>query len=103
MTRTMGAVVSSIATGALCLGQATAAKSPHFEVASVHVAEARPQGLSAQGDISGGPGTESPGRMNFTWVLMRRLLMTAFTVPLDQLSGPDWVMGQDARFDVVAT
>jgi len=28
--------------------------------------------------------------------------MTAFEVPLDQISGSDWVMGQDARFDIVA-
>jgi uncharacterized protein (TIGR03435 family) len=28
--------------------------------------------------------------------------METFAVPLDQLSGSDWVMGQDARFDIVA-
>ncbi len=28
--------------------------------------------------------------------------MEAFGVPLDQISGSDWVMGQDARFDIVA-
>jgi uncharacterized protein (TIGR03435 family) len=29
-------------------------------------------------------------------------LMVAFGVPLDQISGSDWVMGQDARFDIAA-
>lgn len=28
--------------------------------------------------------------------------MDAFKVPLDQLSGNDWVMGQDAKFDIAA-
>ena len=28
--------------------------------------------------------------------------MTAFALPLDQISGSDWVMGQDARFDISA-
>jgi len=40
--------------------------------------------------------------MTFTWVPMRVLLMRAFALPLDQISGSDWVMGQDARFDISA-
>ena len=76
-----------------------------FEVASVRVADSQPPSrpYPAAGQIAGGPGTQDPARMSFTWVLMRRLLMSAFDVPMDQISGPDWVIGQDARFDVVAT
>jgi uncharacterized protein (TIGR03435 family) len=40
--------------------------------------------------------------MTFTWTQARRLLMAAFALPLDQISGSDWVMGQDARFDISA-
>jgi uncharacterized protein (TIGR03435 family) len=35
-------------------------------------------------------------------MLARVLLMNAFALPLDQISGSDWVMGQDARFDISA-
>jgi uncharacterized protein (TIGR03435 family) len=33
---------------------------------------------------------------------MFRLLTSAFALPLDQISGPDWLMGQDVRFDIAA-
>jgi uncharacterized protein (TIGR03435 family) len=33
---------------------------------------------------------------------MRYMLMRAFALPIDQISGSDWVMGQDARFDIAA-
>ena len=75
---------------------------PHFEVASVRAATPTPPHtpIAAAGEITGGPGTADPTRMTFTWVLVRRLLMSAFALPLDQISGSDWVMGQDARFDI---
>jgi uncharacterized protein (TIGR03435 family) len=50
----------------------------------------------------GGPGTNDPTRMTFTWTPMFRLLTSAFALPLDQISGPDWLMGQDVRFDIAA-
>jgi uncharacterized protein (TIGR03435 family) len=94
-----------LATGAiagLCLAQTPA--PPEFEVASVRAASSTPpyRPILAAGDIKGGPGTADPTRMTFTWVVVRRLLMTAFALPLDQISGSDWVMGQDARFDISA-
>lgn len=87
---------------ALC--QAQAQQPLRFEVASVHVADAKPprSPMPAAGEIVGGPGTSEPTRITYRWILMRRLLMEAFGVPLDQISGADWVMGQDARFDIVA-
>src|SRR5262249_10590709 len=42
-------------------------------------------------------------RISYTWVLPRKLLMEALGLPLNQISGSDWVMGQDSRFDIVAT
>jgi uncharacterized protein (TIGR03435 family) len=84
--------------------QAQAPAPLAFEVASIRVANREPPSrpFPAGGDIKGGPGTEDPTRISYTWVLVRRLLMTAFGLPLDQISGSDWVMGQDARFDIVA-
>ncbi len=75
-----------------------------FEVASIRVAAQKPprSPMPAAGEITGGPGTADPARLTYTWVLARRLLMEAFGLPLDQISGSDWVMGQDARFDIVA-
>jgi uncharacterized protein (TIGR03435 family) len=75
-----------------------------FEVASVRPASSKPPytPIGAGGDVKGGPGTGDPTRITYTWVLVRRLLMNAFALPLDQISGSDWVMGQDARFDISA-
>jgi uncharacterized protein (TIGR03435 family) len=101
MTRNIIAV-AVLAAGALCRAQSQPPLS--FEVASIRVADKKPprSPMPAAGEITGGPGTADPGRITYTWVLVRRLLMDAFGVPLDQISGSDWVMGQDARFDVVA-
>jgi len=78
--------------------------TPRFDVASVRPAGSTPPYTPSPlaGDITGGPGTGDPTRMTFTWVPMRVLLMRAFALPLDQISGSDWVMGQDARFGISA-
>ena len=95
-------IALAVMPGALCQAQTPAPL--RFEVASVHPAGAKPPytPIPAAGEIKGGPGTGDPTRMTFTWVLVRRLLMNAFALPLDQISGSDWVMGQDARFDISA-
>ena len=87
------------------LSQAQSRAPLTFDVASVRAAGQRPPytPIAAAGDITGGPGTGDPTRMTFTWVPARRLLITAFGVPLDRLSGSDWIMGpQPARFDIEA-
>ena len=97
-----------LAVGTLCLAAAAVAalgQTPlSFEVASVRAAGTKPPytPIPAAGVITGGPGTSDPTRMTFTWIQVRRLLMEAFKVPIDQISGNDWVMGQDARFDITA-
>lgn len=90
------------AVGLVCLAQPPAL---NFEVAAVRAADDKPpyRPIPAAGVIKGGPGTDDPGRISYTWVLTRRLLMEAFGVPLDQISGSDWVMGQEGRFDITAT
>lgn len=92
------------ALAAFCWAQGQPRSPLNFEVASVRVADAKPprNPMPAAGEIIGGPGTTEPTRITYRWVLVRRLLLEIFEVPLDQLSGSDWVMGQDARFDIVA-
>ena len=77
----------------------------NFDVASVHPAADKPPytPISAGGVKKGGPGTDDPGRMTFTWMEMRLLLTNAFALPLDQISGPEYAIGQGPRFDIVAT
>ena len=95
-------ILAAVMVVGLC--QAETSTPPSFEVASVHSARSTPPytPIPAAGEIKGGPGTGDPTRMTFTWVLVRRLLMIAFALPLDQISGSNWVMGQDARFDISA-
>jgi uncharacterized protein (TIGR03435 family) len=102
VTRFWLTVLASWAMAGVCLAQTPAPLS--FEVASIRAANSTPpyHPIPAAGVITGGPETADPTRMTFTWVLVRRLLMTAFALPLDQISGSDWVMGQDARFDISA-
>jgi uncharacterized protein (TIGR03435 family) len=102
VTRFWLTVFASWAMAGLCLAQTPAPLG--FEVASIRAANSTPpyRPIPAAGVITGGPETADPTRMTFTWVLVRRLLMTAFALPLDQISGSDWVMGQDARFDISA-
>jgi uncharacterized protein (TIGR03435 family) len=94
----LAAVIAAV----LC--QAQTPTPLRFEVASVRAASSKPPytPIPAAGDIKGGPGTGDPTRMTFTWALARVLFMNAFALPLDQISGPDWVMGQEARFDISA-
>jgi uncharacterized protein (TIGR03435 family) len=86
---------------AACWSQAQAPLT--FEVASVHVASQDPpyRPIPAAGVIKGGPGTEDPERITYTWVLARRLLTEAFGVPFDQISGADGAI--NTRFDIAAT
>jgi uncharacterized protein (TIGR03435 family) len=100
----LAAVCAMVGCLSVARAQTQAPAPPTFEVASVRVADQKPprSPMPAAGDMKGGPGTDDPTRINYTWVPARRLLMTAFGVPQDQISGSDWVMGQDARFDIVA-
>ncbi len=89
---------------AVCLAPAQPQQPLSFEVASVRPAGSRPpqSPFPSAGKITGGPGTGDPTRITYTWVLVRSLLMNAFGVPIDQISGSDWVMGQEGRFDISA-
>jgi uncharacterized protein (TIGR03435 family) len=66
-----------------------AADGPTFEVASVKVAG--PETSSADDKVTGGPGTNDPGRFHAPQLHMIGLLTTAFAVGPDQINGPGWL------------
>lgn len=80
----------TIVMAALVISPLLAAQEPSFEVASVkHLAS--DSGAPGSNLMRGGPGTEDPGRITFTSVTVKRLLMVAYGVEVDQISGPGWL------------
>jgi len=67
-----------------------------FEVASVKPA----QSVSGRFTMNGGPGTSDPGRISYTNIMLRRILLSAYEVRNYQISGPDWL--DTLRFDITA-
>ena len=93
MTRAAVILCASIA-----LGQQSNQKLT-FEVASIK--PAGPQAMARlQGSVEGGPGTAAPGRIQFTDIPLKALIMRAYDVQSFQVSGPSWMDSQ--RFDVIA-
>jgi uncharacterized protein (TIGR03435 family) len=72
------------------------AHAQSFEVASVKPS-ATTGGLFK---MTGGPGTSDPGRITYTNVPLRIVLLTAYDVRNYQLTGPDWL--NTLRYDVTA-
>jgi uncharacterized protein (TIGR03435 family) len=68
-----------------------------FEVATVKPAAP----LTGRGIPRGGPGSADPGRINFTYASMKNLLMTAYAMKINQITGPAWI--DTERYDIVAT
>ena len=96
MFRTTSAILLLCAS--IALGQQSNPKLT-FEVASIK--PAAPQAMARlQGSVDGGPGTPTPGRIRFTDMPLRVLIMRAYGVQSFQVSGPSWMDGQ--RFDVIA-
>jgi len=69
-----------------------------FEVASV---KASPVESSGRFTMNGGPGTADPGRISYSNVMLRRVLLNAYDVNNYQLIGPDWL--NTLRYDINAT
>jgi uncharacterized protein (TIGR03435 family) len=79
-------------------------RPPSFEVASVKPAQ--PPTPDAQGRMfmrgpRGGPGTKDPGRIDYPYMTLKSLLMTAYNVKNYQIAGPSWLDSE--RFDITAT
>src|SRR3954464_13945626 len=103
-----GLLVSCMAlSGLVAAGQTP--NSPSFEVASVKPASPDAAGrgmpaLSGPADemmrFKGGPGSNSPGRIDYSGVTLKMLLKRAYNVKPDQISGPGWL--DTERFDIAA-
>ncbi len=48
----------------------------------------------------GGPGTSDPERMNFQYITMKLLLLTAYGLPANQIFGPPWIDSE--HYDITA-
>src|SRR5690349_9144323 len=68
-----------------------------FEVASV---KAVPNG-TGRFTMSGGPGTNDPGRIAYMNIPLRRVLLAAYDLPNYQIAGPDWL--NTLRYDISAS
>jgi uncharacterized protein (TIGR03435 family) len=75
----------------------TSQKNPTFEVASVKAVNNSFGGRSLPVFFAdnflfrGGPGSQDPGRINYTGVTMRMLLARAYSLRFDQIAGPSWI------------
>jgi uncharacterized protein (TIGR03435 family) len=74
----------------------TSAAPLEFEVATVKPQDPDRRMLAG---VTGGPGSADPGRISYRMTL-RRLLLLAFDVTGERLSGPDWL--NDTTFDIMA-
>jgi uncharacterized protein (TIGR03435 family) len=80
-------------------------QEPRFEVASVKVS---PPG-NASGSMDGGPlpsgpfnmANHDPTRITWTRVRLIRVLMMAYDLPADRISGPNWL--ETETYDIIAT
>lgn len=64
-------------------------QKPAFDAVSVKVVKLASHPLFGN---TGGPGTSDPGRVHLCCVGMFSLMMRAYDVELDQISGPSWIM-----------
>jgi uncharacterized protein (TIGR03435 family) len=90
-------------------GQATSGQAPRprltFDVATIRPFEMPQPGPGGRGGgifftRGGGPGTSDPGRINWTGVTLRDLLMNAYDVKSYQITGPAWFDSE--RYEIVA-
>lgn len=79
-----------IAAATLCWACFAQSGQPAFEVASVKRL-ASDSGEPGSNLMRGGPGTSDPGRITFSSVTLKRLLMAAYGIEVDQVSGPGWL------------
>src|SRR5215472_13974872 len=85
----LGACATVFLCASVALGQQPDSKLS-FEVASVKAAG--PQAMRRiQGSVEGGPVTRDPGRIRFTDMPLRALMMHAYDVQSFQVSGPTWM------------
>lgn len=94
--RTFHAGLLTILAVGVAASQTIATERLTFEVASVKPAKSE----SGRFTMNGGPGTADPGRISYTNIMLRRILLNAYEVRNYQISGPEWL--DTARFDITA-
>jgi uncharacterized protein (TIGR03435 family) len=72
---------------------------PEFDVASIKPAPP-PTSNMIRVMMRGGPGSDDPGRVDWSNVSLRQMITSAFNVKDYQVQGPDWLNSE--RFDVTA-
>ena len=77
----------------------TPSSSPKFDAVAIKPAAPSADGRIMVG-IQGGPGTRTPGQMNFWNISLADLIQNACNVKNFQVSGPDWLSSE--RFDIQA-
>jgi uncharacterized protein (TIGR03435 family) len=92
---TVAFLVGGLAAGAFAQTDAV----PEFEAASIKPAPP-PTSNMIRVMMRGGPGSDDPGRVDWSNVSLRQMVTAAFNVKDYQVQGPDWLNSQ--RFDVVA-
>ena len=85
------------ASGLLAQTRSSQVNTYTFEVASVRL---RAVDSQAGLDLSGGPGTSDPGKINYLGIPMTWLLSRAYGIPMDMISGPNWL--GTAKYDIAA-
>ena len=96
---------------AVSAGAQTGPDAPAFEVASVKrsagpagmppgMPVGMPSTMMEAMRIKGGPGTKDPGRIDYQAISLKSLLVRAYGVRPEQISGPGW-MGSE-MYDIVA-
>jgi uncharacterized protein (TIGR03435 family) len=84
----MGTLLAALISCVYANGQ-THDTHPAFEVASVKPAPPPVNGVDYS--ARGGPGTNDPGQITYPYTGLVALLMRAYGVGMDQISGPDWI------------
>jgi uncharacterized protein (TIGR03435 family) len=80
-------------------GKRESAPKLEFQVASVRPANPRSQGEAL--GLRGGPGSPDPARISFRSESLLNLLLRAFSLQPDRLSGPSWLISE--YYDIAAT
>ena len=93
MTNSLGCLLLAAFAPGAALGQ-TPQPPPAFEVASV-----KPAAPQTAGRMMAGMGGDA-GRVNYTNVPLKNVLMRAYGVKIYQIAGPAWL--DDERYDIVA-
>jgi uncharacterized protein (TIGR03435 family) len=105
MSRAIAGAVLAAWLGSLVHAQSAADAKPAEARPEFDVASIKPSALPGRGVIrlrpQGGPGSADTGRVTYTFITIRDLIVEAYGVRRNQISGgPNWLDSE--RFDIVA-